>query len=842
MVAMRAGLLLAAVCLVAAQDCEDSTLLQKNLKHVELAKHKKLVPAFMAMAGLQIAQMTLSATTQAVEKAATAVGEQLKTVEVGQVEKVESALGTLFGAMQTELEAGVGQVKDGLGMQGGMEDAVNQLEASMGTATDVISTLKSSCTSQSAAGSCAAASAEMSKDLPAAFKEFLQTASDDLSNIVFPWEKDTVTSYSTSEMPKTVGMVEGMCKQVADVIVACRPSARCDLFRRNIGRRALFGGDGKRTGTLATLAAVSVSLAAFGRGRTQVKSAEVSDLPPPLFQPSEQFGATEPLGFFDPLGFTAVGDERGFRKLQVSEIKHGRVAMMASIGLVGQHFLKLPGFEQSPAGFSVMGRGEGVLGFFGIFLLCGLLELAWREEPGSDREPGNYGDPFGVNMYNDEMRMKELNNGRMAMISVLGIFAAEIATGKDAMQQFGLPALGGQVASSSSASRSSFAGRTSSRVAAQQSILRRAEAVVEDVPPLFQPSEQFGATEPLGFFDPLGFTAVGDERGFRKLQVSEIKHGRVAMMASIGLVGQHFLKLPGFEQSPAGFSVMGRGEGVLGFFGIFLLCGLLELAWREEPGSDREPGNYGDPFGVNMYNDEMRMKELNNGRMAMISVLGIFAAEMATGKDAMQQFGLPALGGQVASSSSASRSSLAGRTSSRVAAQQSILRRAEAVVEDVPPLFQPSEQFGATEPLGFFDPLGFTAVGDERGFRKLQVSEIKHGRVAMMASIGLVGQHFLKLPGFEQSPAGFSVMGRGEGVLGFFGIFLLCGLLELAWREEPGSDREPGNYGDPFGVNMYNDEMRMKELNNGRMAMISVLGIFAAEIATGKDAIQQFGF
>eukprot|EP00437_Effrenium_voratum_P007942 CAMPEP_0181436392 /NCGR_PEP_ID=MMETSP1110-20121109/20827_1 /TAXON_ID=174948 /ORGANISM="Symbiodinium sp., Strain CCMP421" /LENGTH=97 /DNA_ID=CAMNT_0023559961 /DNA_START=30 /DNA_END=320 /DNA_ORIENTATION=+ len=48
------------------------------------------------------------------------------------------------------------------------------------------------------------------------------------------------------------------------------------------------------TGTLATLAAVSVSLAAFGRGRTQVKSAEVSDLPPPLFQPSEQFGATEP--------------------------------------------------------------------------------------------------------------------------------------------------------------------------------------------------------------------------------------------------------------------------------------------------------------------------------------------------------------------------------------------------------------------------------------------------------------------------------------------------------------------------------------------------------------------
>ena len=160
-----------------------------------------------------------------------------------------------------------------------------------------------------------------------------------------------------------------------------------------------------------------------------------------------------------------------------------------------------------------------MLGFFAIFLVSGLLELAWREDPSGEKEPGNYGDPFGVQMYNDEMRMKELNNGRMAMISVLGIFAAECATGKDAMQQFGLPALGvGRFASSSS--RTSFTGKTSLRANAQQSVMRRAEAVVaEDV---------FGATAPLGFFDPLGFTAVGDEKGFRKLRVSEIKHGRVA--------------------------------------------------------------------------------------------------------------------------------------------------------------------------------------------------------------------------------------------------------------------------------------------------------------------------
>merc|ERR1719210_1568679 len=65
--------------------------------------------------------------------------------------------------------------------------------------------------------------------------------------------------------------------------------------------------------------------------------------PPPPFDPSKQVGATAPLSFFDPLGFAKSGDEEGFRILREAELKHGRVAMMASVGLVGQHFLRLPG-------------------------------------------------------------------------------------------------------------------------------------------------------------------------------------------------------------------------------------------------------------------------------------------------------------------------------------------------------------------------------------------------------------------------------------------------------------------------------------------------------------------
>merc|ERR1719335_721888 len=163
---------------------------------------------------------------------------------------------------------------------------------------------------------------------------------------------------------------------------------------------------------------------------------------------------------------------------------------------------------------------------------------------------------------------------------------------------------------------------------------------------------------------------------------------------------------------------------------------------------------------------------------------------------------------------------------------------AEGVVE--PPPFNPAGQVGAMAPLGYFDPLGFTKVGDEAGFRKLREQELKHGRVAMMASIGLVGQHFIKFPMFEKTPAGLNALADPVGFGGFFFLFVACAPFELAWRQE--DYREPGNYGNPFGVDMYTTDMRNKEISNGRMAMISVLGIFAAELATGKDAIQQFGF
>merc|ERR1719198_1529495 len=157
------------------------------------------------------------------------------------------------------------------------------------------------------------------------------------------------------------------------------------------------------------------------------------------------------------------------------------------------------------------------------------------------------------------------------------------------------------------------------------------------------------------------------------------------------------------------------------------------------------------------------------------------------------------------------------------------------------PSFDPAMQVGAMAPLGFFDPLGFSKKGDESGFRNLRAAEIKHGRVAMMAALGAVVQHYVKFPGFESVPTGLAASISPPGSYGFVALFTVAGILELSVWTEDGS-KEPGNFGDPVGFNMYSEDMRNKELNNGRAAMFAAIGIIAAELLTGKDGVEQLGF
>lgn len=166
---------------------------------------------------------------------------------------------------------------------------------------------------------------------------------------------------------------------------------------------------------------------------------EKEEIPEPPFQPSEQLGVTEPLGYFDPLNFCPPGDKANFRSLRAAEIKHGRVAMMASAGAVVQHFIRIPGFEDAPSGFTAAWGDPSIWGMFALFFISGLVEIAiWTEPEDLRFEPGDFGDPLGLAQLDKETRNKELNNGRLAMFTTLGIIAAELLTKKDAIEQFGL--------------------------------------------------------------------------------------------------------------------------------------------------------------------------------------------------------------------------------------------------------------------------------------------------------------------------------------------------------------------------------------------------------------------
>ncbi|CAK0903698.1 unnamed protein product, partial [Prorocentrum cordatum] len=159
------------------------------------------------------------------------------------------------------------------------------------------------------------------------------------------------------------------------------------------------------------------------------------------FDPSTQLGAMAPVGFLRPgrvqQGGRRGSEEEGFRSLRTAELKHGRVAMMAALGFVAQQCVKFPGFESVPEGVGAVTTAPGTHGFAALFLFAGAMELAaWTQGP--KKEAGNFGDPLGLSNifgYDEDMRNKELNNGRFAMFAAVGILSAELLTGKVGMNQ-----------------------------------------------------------------------------------------------------------------------------------------------------------------------------------------------------------------------------------------------------------------------------------------------------------------------------------------------------------------------------------------------------------------------
>lgn len=142
-----------------------------------------------------------------------------------------------------------------------------------------------------------------------------------------------------------------------------------------------------------------------------------------------------------------------------------------------------------------------------------------------------------------------------------------------------------------------------------------------------------------------------------------------------------------------------------------------------------------------------------------------------------------------------------------------------------------------------FDPLRLSEKFDMKWLRE---AETKHGRICMLAWFGFVFPDAVyKLPGvsvnsFQAHDANLGAYGGAMGqILLFIGILEVLGSVPAINYTMNGGDRAPGDYAfDPLGfltdaTPEAKEEMMLKELKNGRLAMLAFSAV-VTQAALGK--------
>jgi len=74
-----------------------------------------------------------------------------------------------------------------------------------------------------------------------------------------------------------------------------------------------------------------------------------------------ELGVQTPVGFWDPLGLAADGDVENFPRRRETEIKHGRISRLATMGYITPELTgKLPGMLSPSKGLSAKLLRTGV--------------------------------------------------------------------------------------------------------------------------------------------------------------------------------------------------------------------------------------------------------------------------------------------------------------------------------------------------------------------------------------------------------------------------------------------------------------------------------------------------
>ena len=154
-----------------------------------------------------------------------------------------------------------------------------------------------------------------------------------------------------------------------------------------------------------------------------------------------------------------------------------------------------------------------------------------------------------------------------------------------------------------------------------------------------------------------------------------------------------------------------------------------------------------------------------------------------------------------------------------------------------------------------FDPLNLSSIQDFNGIDLywMREAELKHGRVAMLASLGFIAQEkglFLLSSDNHNQITNFYLFARAyPSSIGFFLVFI--GIAELfsgiaITEGRKSGDREPGYFGfNPlkFGSKeaTYRD-LSLKEIKNGRLAMIASAGmLLQSTISSDAGVLDNLG-
>merc|ERR1712150_48521 len=245
----------------------------------------------------------------------------------------------------------------------------------------------------------------------------------------------------------------------------------------------------------------------------------------PLRAFESELGVQAPVGFWDPAGLAADGNADNFRRRRETEIKHGRISMLATMGYITPELTgKFSGylspsanlkFADIPNGLAAVSKVPA-LGWAQMILYCGYCEVSQDHSAGTPAAQGDFGWKALTADDEEGKRKKlsaELANGRLAMMAIIGMFFQDGLTGS-AWGDWALYT---------------------------DSPLRAFEG-------------ELGVQPPFGFWDPLGMSSDGDVESFKRRRATELKHGRVSMLACLGYITPEYFKFPGYCSPSSGLT------------------------------------------------------------------------------------------------------------------------------------------------------------------------------------------------------------------------------------------------------------------------------------------------